>query len=105
MELDELDAVHVGAAVHQEHDALDEAPDATHAERDNGEDDADNARLVVAQVELVHAAAAKEDSEESCDELGLGCCCCVCHDAKRIGSGVRVSMPPEVIRKRRRARR
>ena len=64
----------VGVGVHvadEDHDPLDEAPDAEQAAGDDAGDDLDDALLGVAQVEAVDAEAAEQDAEDAGHHLLL----------------------------------
>ena len=85
--LDEVDAVHVLAALNQNHDAFDEAPQGSNAEGHKGHHKLNDALLGVAEVEGVSPKVTKEDAEKSGDKLALcltcgsrqGRCICISH--------------------------
>ena len=75
------------ATVHEEQDALDEAPNGARTEGHEGDDKADDSGLGVAEVELVGAEAAQDDAKDS--GYGLGLCNCFRRDAE-----LRTKHPP-----------
>ena len=68
----QLDAVCIGVqGAGQQTDQVDQSPDAAANAGAAGQDDLDDAVLVVAQVEIVDAEAAQEEGQQSSDQLGL----------------------------------